>query len=448
MKKRLIALLCLAGILLTACDSESSEEQTALLSYTSAIGGVRIPEGVQVVSLGESSHGTKEYHTMRKDVFAYLMEQYGCHTFILEAAFGACLTVNDYILGKADITAGEALQELGFWVYQTAEFEQLLEWMHDYNQTAPEQEKIRFYGVDMQEGDSTRKRLLTYLRSVAPEQAAAYERLLKPLRGQGYDYTEAELQAERLEPIVRAIDQLAEEMDLQREPYTAISGAYDFMIARECVNALREYVQSLQLLQEYAGDEMKLLVASCEQRDAFMAGRVETIRQIDGAQLVFLTAHNMHVARRVQQTEGIPQVGTMGSYLSDRLGDAYFAIGTAFCKGTLTAVHYEQNVIRTFSVKEKHPFIRLFEGLPGDSWYIDIARAKADARLAPYLEKPYSFLDIGAVYSKALDSDKNQSNSMYPRHPAVLADSWDGMLIFQRTHPTQLLPQSDTDEAA
>ena len=443
MKKAGLAVLFLA-LLLAACGGGLSEEQTALLPYVSSIGDIEIPEGVRVVSLGESSHGAQEYHTMRREVFAELMQKYGCRTFLLEAGFGACLKVNDYILGKTpEVTAREALQALESWVYQTAEFEDLLQWMHDYNQTAPETQKIHFYGVDMRESACAKAHLLSYVQQTAPDRAAAYTEMLAPLKNSSYEYPDEELTQARQAPVARALELIAAELDAHAEQYRTKSGAHAFSIARECVTVLQEYVLSLPMQQTGIEEDIPRLAASCEQRDVFMANRVETILRIEGAQMVFLTGHNMHVARRTEQSNGVPQVRTMGSELSDRLRDGYFAIGTAFCKGRITAIHYELNGLRNFSLKETHPFIRLFADLPGDSWYVELPRVAADERLAPYLTQSHTFLDTGAVYSKAIDS---KESPVSPRHPAVLGDSWDAMLIFKQTHPTQILSSLKAEE--
>lgn len=70
--------------------------------------------------------------------------------FALEGDFGGCEKVNRYMNG-GEGTAKEALSAIGFAIYRTDETESLVEWMRDYNSTAENGEKLRFYGFDMEQ---------------------------------------------------------------------------------------------------------------------------------------------------------------------------------------------------------------------------------------------------------------------------------------------------------
>lgn len=437
MKKRLLAVLLLLGIVmaLCACQRELNEEESALLSGTTDISGIVIPEGVKVVGLGESTHGTREYHAMRRDVFQHLLETYGCHTFILEAAYGSCLKINEYILGKTDTTkAKDVLKYLEFWIYHTDEFETLLQWMHDYNQQAPEEEKIHFYGTDMQESVNTRDYLLAYMSRVSPSEAAVYEEQLSFL-AEPVD-PDIGIKEEDTALTLLALEQIADDMEAYKEKYIQATGRYEYELALECVSALKEHTTLLPMmlannsLDEETNKQYSIL------RDQYMTNRVERIREMDRADMVFVTAHNMHMAREVLTNVDSSRGEMMGQLLSEQWGDAYFAIGTAFCEGSFTAIGYPDRNFRRFSVKETNSFICLFENLPGNSWYVDLSHLAKEPLLSGYLAQKELVLDVGSMYSRELDTGDDVPEVLSPRHPIVFQNAWDGMLVFKKTQAT------------
>ena len=124
---------CLA--LFTGC-SNSTTTMPADLSYTETdMSSISVPSNVRVVGLGEASHGVKQYHEMKAEVFKNMVQNNGCHTFIIEGDFGGALKVDEYIHG-GDGTAEEAVGEIGFAIYRTQEMVDLVNWMRSYNVSA------------------------------------------------------------------------------------------------------------------------------------------------------------------------------------------------------------------------------------------------------------------------------------------------------------------------
>ena len=78
--------ICLT--MFTGCSNTESFVQADLIYTQSDIGTISVPNDVQVVGLGEASHGVSQYHQMKADVFKALVENNGCRTFIIEGDFG------------------------------------------------------------------------------------------------------------------------------------------------------------------------------------------------------------------------------------------------------------------------------------------------------------------------------------------------------------------------
>lgn len=105
--------------------------------------------GNRVIGMGEATHGTHQFQVTKVAVFKYLVTNLNYKLFGIEANFTKCRRVNDYVLnGKGDVK--KAVAGMAFWMWNTKEMLDLVEWMRSYNLGKPSQQKVKFYGFDMQ----------------------------------------------------------------------------------------------------------------------------------------------------------------------------------------------------------------------------------------------------------------------------------------------------------
>ncbi len=103
--------------------------------------------GVRVVGLGEATHGSREFFTLKHRLVEYLVTQQQFTVFALEADQQRCRALDAYVTtGVGD--AGQGLRELGYWTWHTCEVAALLTWLRAYNSTAPAGAAVRVVGVD------------------------------------------------------------------------------------------------------------------------------------------------------------------------------------------------------------------------------------------------------------------------------------------------------------
>jgi len=57
-------------------------------------------DDVKIAGLGESTHGTSEFHTFRAKLFKYLVKNKGFNTLFLEADYADCIAISDYVAGE------------------------------------------------------------------------------------------------------------------------------------------------------------------------------------------------------------------------------------------------------------------------------------------------------------------------------------------------------------
>src|SRR5262249_5029871 len=132
----------------------------------------------RIVSLGEATHGTREFFQLKHRMIEYCVSQLGFTMIGFEAEHGATLAVNDYVLdGKGN--AFDVVGGMGFWTWDTEEVVTLVEWVRGWN--LANERKVKFYGFDMQASPASGMHLLSYLEQVAPHLAAACEQNIAPL---------------------------------------------------------------------------------------------------------------------------------------------------------------------------------------------------------------------------------------------------------------------------
>lgn len=109
----------------------------------------QVTKGATVVGLGEATHGTSEFCTMKHRIFRYLVEHEGFTVFGLEASMPDCIAMDDYVTsGKGDPV--RAVKQQGFWTWSTREVLDLIKWMRAYNLDSKHTNKLHVVGFDMQ----------------------------------------------------------------------------------------------------------------------------------------------------------------------------------------------------------------------------------------------------------------------------------------------------------
>ena len=273
----------------------------------------------QVVGMGEATHGSKDFFEMKARMFQYLVQKHNYKIFGIEADF-ACQKINDYVLnGKGD--AKEALSHNGYYVWQSKEVVDLIEWMRNYNLSKHDSAKVQFWGYDLQQSSSTFRYLSAYLRMAGQpvDTALVMENFDKELK-------------EKKRPLA---DSAAWRKNLHslRAFYAANA---DTLIAR---SSTRQYNLCLQMLRNLGWRLDRLSFSNRNRsygyRDSCMMKNIDWIRSSNGGAKAMLWAHNGHIAD--DQWDGTPPGKWMGKYLKSRYSGGYYAVGFLFDEGSFTA---------------------------------------------------------------------------------------------------------------
>ncbi len=270
---------------------------------------VKIPEGISVVALGEASHGNAEFHELKLAVFKYLVETTSVRSFALEADYGDGILINEYVHGTGDIKdAREAVAKLSFNIYQTQQMVDLVQWMHDYNQSAGEADKLSFYGFDMQNPDIDSGIIADYCEANGITPKSGSTALLRK-------YAEHESLEGQYDTFLEDIESVKNSLN------TGDTKASSIAISCDCV------LKSKALGELGVAD----YIAYNTVRDEAMANVVSQIASLEkelGHDMIYITGHNGHMGTNALYYT------TMGQNIKEEFGDKYFIIGTDYYKTT------------------------------------------------------------------------------------------------------------------
>lgn len=106
------------------------------------------------VLLGESSHGTSEFYSLRAELSKRLIKEKGYSFIAVEGDWPSCQSINQYIKGfnqsSKDVRRVlESFNRWPTWMWANQEIIHLIEWLKDYNQKNSSSQKVGFYGLDV-----------------------------------------------------------------------------------------------------------------------------------------------------------------------------------------------------------------------------------------------------------------------------------------------------------
>lgn len=323
--------------------------------------------GARVVGLGECTHGSHEVFQLKHRLLEYLVEQQGFTTFAIEADYAWGEILNTYIqTGKGDsLTVRSAM---GFEIWNTTEFWEMVEWMRAYNQQHAT--KIRYAGIDMQDPYPN----LFSLEHFAMQRAdTTLRRRVKDLRN--YYFARREARGKTTGATKRRLVQLSQEL-AQHLQATAAPAAMQ--------QHGRVLVQCAQMNQQGLTSPV---------RDKAMATNVAWLLQQDPAAKVVLWAHNAHI----NKLNGSDV--RMGYYLAQQFGPAYVAVGFATGRGTASTINRAGGAFLTVPLAPPVPNSaeRWLDQVTAPTFFLNLRELGPPAPATDWLTHQHPFRQLGAL---------------------------------------------------
>jgi erythromycin esterase len=400
---------------------------------------------VDVVGLGEATHRTREFARFKHRLVRYLVTAHDLRAFALEAPVAETLALRDYVVdGIGDLR--DALDDVGFQIYETEEVVACFEWLRAFNESRPPGDRVAVYGFDVQSAAGPARALHSYLdarrggeHGLGPRDGGFVVDDLRDALDEVADgVVEGEdVDEDRLRTAERAADALAEWFDSE----DAAPGN---------ATLARRHLRTLRQACEFARTGLDAdRTGQWGLRDRFMAENVAWIREHTGADLVAVWAHNNHVKTGRLGGDGYPSL-TMGEHLARRFGDGYYALGAQFAHGTARAyapvdpeaLEAEDDHVElagdTLAMTEldvpKPPegsVPALFSRLDADAALLDVRSLPDDSPLRSWFaaERPHRYVS-GVV-------DPDDENAFVRSHRAL--DVFDGVFFVDDVTPTRPL---------
>lgn len=415
--KRSFLLISALFLLVSLAGCGKGEAVKDAAKYTSAVEDIDIPNDVKVIGFGEATHGNVEFQTLKKDVFQALIKNENVRVFVLEGDFGGAQQINQFILNGTG-TAEEAVKALDYGIYKTEQMIEFVQWMHDYNETADEKDKIYFYGNDMQRYDYSKKGLLAYYEVVNSEAAKKYKAQLKDVTNK----TMRDLSSSQLEELDKSIDAIIKDLQTNKDAYEKQSSKETYLFAAQYAQIMKQRTQ----LFLNDGNYMSL-------RDEYLANNLQWIVDFEAAQghdKVLMSAHNGHIEKTSANVAGYK---SMGHYLDEVYKDAYFAIGTDFVNNTFQAQN-GSGERKEYTIEHHNALIDAFSEVKKNIFYVDFKKANESQELADIVAKKQRMGNIGDDFSFWY-----KFTQMLYTIKMTPAEAYDGMIIVQEATPTKVM---------
>ena len=367
----------------------------------------------RIVSLGENTHGARDFFEMKARILRFLVEEMGFNTFAIEATWPESRRLDRYVrTGEGD--PAKLLSGLYFWIWNTESVLEMIEWMRAHNEAGGD---IGFHGFDMQFPGMALHNVREYIREVDPGRAEVVAGQLHCLTVFANDHRGGRPrppyrdQSEAYWELCGAsLDEAHELLLANREEYEAAAGVDAFEVA----------LQSLRVAFQYH------LSATGEQwRDESMAENTEWIsRRIGPEGRMVLWAHNFHVSTWTR---------AQGSYLRETFGDDMVVVAFSHEGGRFTAVGPDRDL---HEHELEAPLPDSFEHYLSTASFprlvLDLRNRDPNAPGSSWLADRRRFRHIGSFYDP---EDPEQYWQLTP-----LAEWFDVIVHFERTRATTVLP--------
>ena len=388
-------------------DISAHKKISDINSYMKTVEDIKISDNVNVVAIGEAAHGCKDFQELKLSVLKKMVKDYDFRAFALEADYGECATINRYIQG-GDGDVESIVKTFSFPIYRTKQMEELISWMREYNSTASEGKKLRFYGFDMQNPETSYEFLKSYCTSKGLTSVDEFDKKLDCIE-------KGEISVESAKAVIDFVAGLKEKIgDID------VANADD----RDALFELNTVRQSMETFTKSNESYYTL-------RDSDMAGNIEAVLDIEkkiGSGKLVIAAHDGHIAK----------IGngytSMGAVLSNDLKDAYYSIGTDFWKVTdnIKVLEKKKRSIQSFISAD--PFAAQARFAKDKQYVLDFSDIKEGSSLYSLINSPLRMGSLGEGYTWMM---RIVQSSYRPK--AMPSGLYDAMIFVYEGSPIEIM---------
>lgn len=377
------------------------------------VDNIEIPEGTRIVALGEATHGNKEFQELKLEVFQTLVEKTNVRALILEGDFGGCALANKYIQG-GEGTAEEVTKKLGYKIYRTDEMCELVQWMHDYNMTVSDDQKVRLYGMDVQSDIWNIQIIKELYQEVDETKYKDYSDRMDALLGTEDDA----YNPDEYDNIISLMDEIGADIEANKDAYVEKVGLLQVETGHQATVAIKCYMELLEK-QNYSN----------KFRDTKMKEFVDWTLEFEESEFnseLMMASHNGHMTQTTSSSATF-----LGVFLNEEYGDAYFAIGTDFYYTEDNLPGTDGRTVERICSKDKLAY--QVKNMTEDKYYIDFGTVDPNSKLGKVVNNKMTMGSLGEGYNfitKLLPSA--HSINLVP------SDLYDAMIVYYEVGPIEI----------
>ncbi|WP_264739245.1 erythromycin esterase family protein [Cytobacillus firmus] len=399
--------------------------QKEAFSFSDSSGLDRIIQAAgeaKFVLLGEASHGTSEFYTVRAEISKRLIEQKGFNCIAVEGDWPSCFTINRYVKGYAGLNTLDALKDFNrwpTWMWANEEIKDLITWLYNHNQLIDEHSlKTGFYGID----------IYSLWESM--------DEIIKLLETKGAAELEAAKKAFAcFEPFHR-----------KPEKYAVATELYGEACEKEVAELLLKIKNKWEHTRNYEEESLNLLINSLVAlnaenyyramvkggpddwniRDHHMVSALEEVTEFYGRDAkVIVWEHNTHIgdARATDmKEEGLVNVGQI---IREKYGeDQVFALGFGTHSGTVIAAEQWGEEMQVMEVPPAQ----------AGSWEDALQKAGPGDKALLFTEENRD-LFIDSMGHRAIGVVYNPEYEQYGNYvPTKISLRYDGFIFIEKTN--------------
>ena len=364
-----------------AIEIEDANPDTELLNFNN-----NIPEkfaNAKIFGFGEATHHGKEFFDLKAKFFKYLVKTQGIKVFIMEESYPAESGINEWISGGIGDKSTIA-KNFNIIPWSNGEVVELLEWMRNYNLTHPDEEKIRFYGMDIQYVEGINEEIRDFVKKYEVPVSKELLEIADNCANKKVDYKNENDWGEKEIPKLKEIQQTI----LNFQSTTGQKNNQDFKHTLRALNYLMRYTEYLQ--------NPKSAV-----RDLKMFENVKWVIKNEAKNgKAFIWAHNEHINNKEISPAGSGWI-SVGGHLKEFYKDDYYSVYFDFGIGKVIGHVTRRNKPNYWDVYEiDKPFRKtyakaLFEATK-DIYFIDMDKALNNSDTKSFFSDKKRQLSLGA----------------------------------------------------
>jgi len=331
MKNSLIALFSILH-LFSYCQSKSSYIQPInLIKSNGEVSDLNYLDkwidNKKVIGLGEVTHGSKEIFEFKTRLVQYLSLKKNAKALVIEANMADCADINDYIQTGVG-NPNELIKGLKIATMNYKEYVELLLLLKEINEKRDKNNKIEFWGYDVQAPQSAAKKAKDYIESlgfILPDSLnVAVENFIKTGK------SIFAINPTKVPSYKPNIDKFYEFIQKNKESIISKSTVDKYLFNERLVFSVG---QSFQLFT--AKSQMDAFFM----RDKLGFDNIKWIIESKKKFPVIYWAHNAHVLKKELF---FPNFVTTGNCLANEFKSDYVAIGSVFYEGSVRAIKDEK----------------------------------------------------------------------------------------------------------